>query len=164
MSERVGLYPGSFDPVHLGHVDLVQRACRVCDRLIVAILQNSAKSSLFATDERVELLGRTFHDQPQVEIATFSGLLVDFARQRGAATVFRGLRAVSDFEYEFQMALMNRRLAGDIETVFLMPSEDYTYLSSRLVKEVALLGGDVAGLVPNCVAEALERRRQERQP
>ncbi len=163
MTQRIGLYPGSFDPVHRGHVDLVQRAGRSCDRIVVAILENSSKTSLFTVEERVGMLERAFQDMPQVEIATFRGLLVDFARQRGAATVFRGLRAVSDFEYEFQMAQMNRRLANDVETLFLMASEEFTYLSSRLVKEVALLGGDVSGLVSPEVALALEAKRTERE-
>jgi pantetheine-phosphate adenylyltransferase len=162
VNESIGLYPGSFDPVHLGHVDLVQRAARSCDRVVVAILDNSAKTSLFTVDERVAMLRGAFVDMPEVDVVTFRGLLVDFAKQQGAAVVFRGLRAVSDFEYEFQMAQMNRRLAGDVETLFLMASEDYTYLSSRLVKEVALLGGDVTGLVPPAVAEALEAKRRER--
>jgi pantetheine-phosphate adenylyltransferase len=161
VNERVGLYPGSFDPVHLGHVDLVRRAARLCDRVVVAILGNASKTSLFSVEERVAFLSEAFADMPQVEIATFRGLLVDFARHRGAAVVFRGLRAVSDFEYEFQMALMNRRLSPDIETVFLTASEDFTYVSSRLVKEVAALGGDVAGLVPPGVAAALANRRKE---
>ena len=161
MSERVGLYPGSFDPVHLGHVDLVERAARTCDRLVVAILDNSQKTELFTVEERVSMLERAFVEMPQVEVVTFRGLLVDFAKQRGAAVVFRGLRAVSDFEYEFQMAQMNRRLAGEVETLFLMASEEFTYLSSRLVKEVALLGGDVKGLVPPEVAQALEAKRSE---
>lgn len=164
MSERIGLYPGSFDPVHQGHVDLVQRAARSCDRIVVAILDNSAKTSLFTVEERMAQLERAFRFMPQVEIASFSGLLVDFARQRGAATVYRGLRAVSDFELEFQMAQMNRRLADDVETLFLMASEEFTYLSSRLVKEVALLGGDVTGLVSPEVAQALETKRRERKP
>lgn len=162
MSERIGLYPGSFDPVHLGHVDLVERAARTCDRLVVAILDNAAKTSLFSVEERVGMLERAFVTMPEVEVVTFRGLLVDFAQQRGAAVVFRGLRAVSDFEYEFQMAQMNRRLAGDVETLFLMASEEFTYLSSRLVKEVALLGGDVNGLVPPEVAQALDAKRSER--
>ena len=160
MTRRTGLYPGSFDPVHLGHVDVVRRALRLADHLVVAVLDNPAKTSLFSVEERIELLRASFADLPNVEVAQFRGLLVELARQRGASVVFRGLRAVSDFEYEFQMALLNRRLEPGVETVFLMPAESYTYLSSRLVKEVALLGGSVAGLVPPAVAEALERRRQ----
>lgn len=153
----IGIYPGSFDPVHDGHVDLVERAARLTDRLIVAVLDNAGKRSLFSVQERVDMLSDCFRSTAHVEVATFEGLLVDFARQRGARLVVRGLRAVSDFDYEFQMALMNRRLAESVETVFLMASEEYTFLSSRLVKEVAGLGGDVSGLVPPAVAEALAR-------
>ena len=161
-SRRIGLYPGSFDPVHHGHVDVVRRALRLADHLVVAVLDNPDKTSLFSVAERMELLQDCFRDVPSVEVATFGGLLVDFARSRRATVVFRGLRAVSDFEYEFQMALMNRRLEPEVETVFLMPAEKYTYLSSRLVKEVALLGGDVDGLVPAPVASALAARRGAR--
>lgn len=155
MSALVGVYPGSFDPVHLGHVDVVRRGARLSDRLIVAVLDNSSKQGLFTVEERLELLRATFADVPGVEVATFRGLLVEFARQQGASFVVRGLRAVTDFEYEFQMALMNRRLEPAVETVFLAPSEDCSYFSSRLVKEVASLGGDVSGLVPAPVHEAL---------
>lgn len=155
----VGLYPGSFDPVHLGHVDLVRRAATIADRLIVAVLENQAKTSLFSVARRIELLETALHGIDGVEVATFSGLLVDYCRQRGARVVFRGLRAVSDFEYEFQMALMNRHLAREVETVFLAPSEHFTFLSSRLVKEVTQLGGDVSGLVPPHVAAALDEVR-----
>ena len=151
----VGIYPGSFDPVHLGHVDLVRRAAAIADRLIVAVLENQAKTSLFTVARRIELLETALEGIEGVEVATFSGLLVDYCRQRGARVVFRGLRAVSDFEYEFQMALMNRHLAREVETVFLAPSEHFTFLSSRLVKEVTQLGGDVSGLVPQHVAVAL---------
>ena len=158
-SERIGVYPGSFDPVHLGHVDIVRRAARLSDRLIVAVLDNSTKSPLFSLDERLDLLRRSFDGMDNVEVDTFRGLLVDFARARGASVVFRGLRAVSDFEYEFQMALMNRRLARGLETVFLTPAEDLTFVSSRLVKEVASLGGDISSFVPPHVAEALRGPR-----
>ena len=155
LSQRVGIYPGSFDPVHLGHVDVVERAARLADRLIVAVLDNPAKTGLFTVEERLAMLGQCFAHRPGIEVATFGGLLVDFARRQQATVVFRGLRAVSDFEYEFQMALLNRRLEPGVETVFLMPAESYTYLSSRLVKEVASLGGDIRGLVPAHVADAL---------
>jgi pantetheine-phosphate adenylyltransferase len=161
VSERIGLYPGSFDPVHLGHVDVVRRALRMTDRMVVGVLDNPSKRCLFTVEERLDLLRETFADEPRVGVATFRGLLVDFARQRGATIVVRGLRAVSDFEYEFQMALMNRRLDAGVETVFLMPGEDHTYLSSRLVKEVATLGGDVSGFVSARVARALEAKRRQ---
>jgi pantetheine-phosphate adenylyltransferase len=161
MSELVGIYPGSFDPVHLGHVDLVRRASRLADRLVVGVLDNSAKNCLFSVPERVALLSEAVAGIPNVEVATFSGLLMDFARARGARVVVRGLRAVADFEYEFQMALMNRQLDAEVETVFLMPSVDYTYLSSRLVKEVARLGANVDSLVPPSVSSALRRKRAD---
>jgi pantetheine-phosphate adenylyltransferase len=151
----IGIYPGSFDPVHLGHVDLVRRARRIAGRLVVAVLDNPEKTSLFSVDERLALLRESFRGMEGVEVDTFRGLLVDFCHERRASVVFRGLRAVSDFEYEFQMALMNRHLAPDVETVFLAPSENCTFLSSRLVKEAARLGGDVSGLVPPHVAAAL---------
>ena len=154
----VGIYPGSFDPVHLGHVDLVRRAAGIADRLIVAVLDNDAKTSLFSVETRLELLREALAGLPGVEIDTFRGLLVDYCRQQKASLVFRGLRAVSDFEYEFQMALMNRHLAPEVETLFLTPPENFTFLSSRLVKEVAKLGGDVSALVPPHVAAALARK------
>lgn len=160
MSKRIGLYPGTFDPVHLGHVDVVERAVRLTDRLVVAILDNPAKACLFSVEERVALLRETFAGEDRVEVASFRGLLVDFARQQGATIVFRGLRAVSDFDYEFQMALMNRRLDAEVETVFLAPGEDLTYFSSRLIKEVARLGGHVEEMVPPPVARALGDRRR----
>jgi len=156
MGRLVGIYPGSFDPVHLGHVDLVRRAARLVERLVVAVLDNPAKSCLFSVEQRLDLLRRSLAGIPGVEVGTFRGLLVDHARQEGATVVFRGLRAVSDFEYEFQMALMNRTLESDLETVFLTPSLAYTFLSSRLVKEVAALGGDVSSLIPPVVAEAMQ--------
>lgn len=157
----IGIYPGSFDPLHLGHVDLVRRAARMSDKLIVAVLDNSTKSCLFSVEERLDLLRTCLGGISGVEIGTFRGLLVDYARQQGATVVIRGLRAVSDFEYEFQMALMNRSLRPEIETVFLTPSQDFTFLSSRLVKEVAGLGGDVTSLVPPAVLQALRRKAGE---
>jgi pantetheine-phosphate adenylyltransferase len=160
VTARLGLYPGSFDPVHNGHVDLVQRAARLASRLLVTIADNPAKQRLFTVEERLDFLRDATGNLPNVEVTSFSGLLVDLARARGATVIFRGLRAISDFEYEFQMALMNRRLESKIETVFLMPSVDHTYLSSRLVKEVSRLGGDVTDLVPPRVAEALASRRE----
>jgi pantetheine-phosphate adenylyltransferase len=160
-SERVAVYPGSFDPITNGHVDIILRGANIFDRIIVAILVNSEKSSFFTMDERVEMAREVFADQAKVEVDVFDGLLVDFARRKGASAVVRGLRAVSDFEYEFQMALMNRRLAPDIETVFMMPAESYTYISSRLVREVYALGGPIEGLVPEAV-EARMRRKHGR--
>jgi pantetheine-phosphate adenylyltransferase len=149
--ERVAIYPGSFDPLTNGHVDIITRGARVFDRITVAILRNLEKSPLFSVEERMETAREVFAGVPNVEVDTFAGLLVDFARLKGATVIVRGLRAVSDFEYEMQMALMNRRLNEDVETVFMMPAEAYTYVSSRLVKEVVALGGSVTGLVPPSV-------------
>ena len=156
----IGIYPGSFDPLHLGHVDIIRRACRMTDRLVVAVLENQAKASLFSVAERVELLSACLKDMPGVEVGAFRGLLVDYAKEQGATVIFRGLRAVSDFEYEFQMALMNRTLCPELETVFLTPSQDLTFLSSRLVKEVSALGGSVAAFVPPRVLQALQEKRR----
>jgi pantetheine-phosphate adenylyltransferase len=149
------LYPGSFDPVTNGHLDVLSRACRLFDEVIVAVAHNSAKTALFSPEQRMELLQAATADLPNTRIVQFEGLLVDFAKAHGARAIIRGLRAVSDFEFEFQMALMNRSLAPDLETLFLMPSEETTYLSSRLVKEVARLGGDIERFVPKCVRQAL---------
>ena len=154
---RVAVYPGSFDPVTNGHVDLILRSLAFADRVLVAVANNVAKQPLFTIEERVTLL-RNVIDHPAVEIRTFDGLLVDFARGAGATIIVRGLRAVSDFEYEFQMALMNRQLQPGIETVFLVPAFDLTYLSSSLVREVARFGGDVSQLVHPKTAEALTRK------
>jgi pantetheine-phosphate adenylyltransferase len=156
--ERVAVYPGSFDPLTNGHVDIIERGARLFDRIIVAVLVNSDKRPLFSVDERVETAREVFRNRPKVEVDAFEGLLIDFARQRKASAIVRGLRAVSDFEFEFQMALMNRRLAPDIETVFMMPAEAYTYISSRLVREVYALGGAVQGLVPEAVEARLGRK------
>ncbi len=156
--ERVAVYPGSFDPITNGHVDIIERGARLFDRIIVAVLVNSDKRPLFSIEERVETAREVFRAEPKVEVDAFDGLLIDFARQRGASVIVRGLRAVSDFEYEFQMALMNRRLAPDIETVFMMPAEAYTYISSRLVREVFTLGGAIQGLVPETVEARLQRK------
>jgi pantetheine-phosphate adenylyltransferase len=154
---RVAVYPGSFDPVTRGHEDLIRRALTFADRVIVAVAVNVAKQPLFTLEERVALL-REVVDRPEVEVRAFDGLLADFARGVGAAVIVRGLRAVSDFEYEFQMALMNRNLAPGIETVFLVPAFDLTYLSSSLVREVARFGGDVAPLVHPAVQQALRHK------
>ena len=151
----LAVYPGSFDPLTNGHVDIISRGTRIFDRIIVAILVNAEKSPLFTMDERVDIARTVFKDYPSVEVDTFAGLLVDYAERRGAQAIVRGLRAVSDFEFEFQMALMNQRLKPAIETVFMMPAEQYTYISSRLIKEVFALGGRVNGLVPELVEERL---------
>ncbi len=159
---RTAIYPGTFDPVTNGHLDLVERARTRFDRLVVAILKNEDKEPMFSLEERIEFLREAVSPWRNVEVDCFDGLLVDYARRIGADVILRGLRAVSDFEYELQMAMMNRRLAPQLETVFLMPSDVYSYVSSRLVREVARLGGRVDGLVPECVGRALESRRAVR--
>jgi pantetheine-phosphate adenylyltransferase len=151
----LAVYPGSFDPLTNGHVDIILRGARLFDRIIVAILLNSEKKPLFTAEERVEIARAVFRDQANVEIDTFDGLLVEYVERRRAQVIVRGLRAVSDFEFEFQMALMNQRLNPRIETVFMMPAEKYTYISSRLIKEVFALGGRVNGLVPDMVEAQL---------
>jgi pantetheine-phosphate adenylyltransferase len=158
MPERVAVYPGSFDPLTNGHLDVLFRARRLADRVIVAILENDAKKPLFSVEERIEMIREIVGEEPGVSVRSFSGLLVDFAAQTGATLLVRGLRAISDYEYELQMALMNRRLAPGIETVFLMAKEEYSYVSSRLVKEVGRLGADVSGLVPEPVRRRLAGR------
>ena len=160
---KLAVYPGSFDPLTNGHVDIIARGARLFDRIIVAIAVNAEKAPLFTMDERVEIARAVFKDQPTVEIEAFDGLLVDYVARRRADVIVRGLRAVSDFEFEFQMALMNRRLNGKIETVFMMPAEQYSYISSRLIKEVFALGGQVHGLVPDMV-EARLRDKVSGQP
>jgi len=152
MPETSALYPGSFDPITNGHVDIIERGLKVFDRIVVAVLENPKKAPLFTTKERVRMIQDIFASNKEVEVQAFDGLLVDFARARGTRVVMRGLRAISDFEYEFQMALMNRNLAPDIETFFMMPNVNYSFLSSNLVREVAALGGSVDGLVPGPVA------------
>jgi pantetheine-phosphate adenylyltransferase len=154
----LAVYPGSFDPLTNGHVDIISRGARLFDRIVVAILINAEKAPMFSTAERVEIMRDVFKDQKNVEIDTFNGLLVDYVAKRKAQVIVRGLRAVSDFEYEFQMALMNRRLNERIETVFMMPAEQYTYISSRLIKEVFALGGRVHGLVPDVVEQRLRQK------
>lgn len=155
---RRAIYPGSFDPVTNGHLDVIERARKLFDEVIVAVAHNDAKHPLFSLEERIELLRATVDGTKNVEIAPMDGLLVNFAIERKATAVIRGLRAISDFEFEFQMALMNRKLESSVETIFLMPKEEYTYLSSRIVKEIARLGGDVTGFVPTRVAEALQKK------
>jgi len=151
---RRAIYPGSFDPVTNGHLDVIERACRLFDEVIVAVAGNDQKQPLFPLEARVGMLREAIRPL-NVRVAPMSGLLVEFAAAEKASAVVRGLRAISDFEFEFQMALMNRKLAGEIETIFLMPKEEYTYLSSRIVKEIARLGGDISAFVPRLVAEAL---------
>jgi pantetheine-phosphate adenylyltransferase len=154
----LAVYPGSFDPLTNGHVDIISRGARLFDRIIVAILVNAEKSPLFSMEERVEISRAVFKTHPNVEVDTFNGLLVDYVERRNAQVIVRGLRAVSDFEFEFQMALMNQRLKPQIETVFMMPAEQYTYISSRLIKEVFTLGGRVHGLVPELVEQRLREK------
>jgi pantetheine-phosphate adenylyltransferase len=154
----VALYPGSFDPITNGHLDLIARGARLVDRLIVAILRNEAKAPLFSVEERVEMLEEVVKPYANVEVGSFEGLLVDYAAARGANMILRGIRAISDYEYELQMALMNRRLRPGIETAFLMAGEANSFISSHLVKEVVSLGGDVAGLVPPAVEARLKGR------
>ena len=152
------IYPGTFDPPTNGHIDLIQRGAKLFDHLTVAILSNLVKDPLFTVEERVEMLKEVTNSLENVSIATFHGLMVEFARQQGASAVLRGIRAISDYEYEFQMALMNRRLAPEIETVFLQPAGRYSFVSSRMVKEVFSFGGDVSGLVPPNVLKRLRVR------
>lgn len=153
---RTAIYPGSFDPIHNGHLDVIGRASKLCGRVVVAVAVNHAKTGLFSMEERVDLIRAASADIPGVEVKSFEGLLVDFVREERADAVIRGLRAVSDFEYEFQMALMNRSLDENFETIFLMPSQKNIYLSSRIVKEVAALGGQIDRFVPEVVKAALK--------
>lgn len=156
--KRIAVYPGTFDPVTNGHLDLVERARRHFDQLVIAILRNEDKQPMFTVEERIRFLENAVRGLPNVSVDSFEGLLVEYAAKTRASVIVRGLRALSDFEYELQMAMMNRRLASSLETVFLMPSEAYSYLSSRLVREVARLGGNLDGLVPEDVAQALASR------
>lgn len=152
------IYPGSFDPITNGHLDLIQRGARLFDRLIVAILRNETKQPLFSVEERIEMLHEVVHVYPNVEVDSFDGLLVDYAAAQSATVLLRGIRAISDYEYELQMALMNRRLQPGIETLFMMANEAYSFISSRLIKEVFGLGGNIRGLVPPSVEARLHRR------
>jgi pantetheine-phosphate adenylyltransferase len=154
----VAIYPGSFDPITNGHLDLIERASRLVDRLVVAILKNERKQPLFSVRERIEMVREVISPYPNVEADFFDGLLVDFATSRGAHLIIRGIRAISDYEHEWQMALMNRRLRPEIETMFLMAGEDHSFISSHLVKEVIRLGGQVSDLVPPAVEERLKTR------
>jgi len=158
MKTITAIYPGSFDPVTNGHLDLIDRGTKIFDRLIVAVLRNPEKDPLFSLQERMEMLREVTRPWANVEVDVFDGLLVDYVRRRKATVILRGIRAISDYEYELQMALMNRKLEPQIETVFMMPAEAYSYLSSRLVREIALLGGSIQGLVPPVVEQRLRTK------
>jgi pantetheine-phosphate adenylyltransferase len=158
MPRRTAIYPGSFDPLTNGHLAIIYRGLKVFDRLIVAVANNPQKSPLFTAEERMAFISEAVGNDPRVEVDSFNALLVDYARSKGVYTVIRGLRAVSDFEYEFQLANMNRKLLPDFEAVFVMTGEDYFFVSAQLVREVATFGGDVSGLVPPNVAEGLRRK------
>lgn len=155
----IAVYPGSYDPVTNGHIDIIERGRKIFDRLIIAVLTNPAKQPLFEIDERMEILRDLYSKESSITVEAFDGLLIDFAAARKADVIVRGIRYVSDFEYEFQMALMNRRLDRRIETLYMLPSESYSYVSSRLVKEISLFGGSVSGLVPESVERRLKSRR-----
>ena len=158
MKQTLAIYPGSFDPVTNGHLDLIERGSKLFDRLVVAILQNQEKDPLFSVPERVDMLREVTRPWTNVEVDVFHGLLVDYAKHRGAQVLLRGIRAISDYEYELQMAMMNRKMEPNIETVFMMPSVKYSYLSSRLVREVARLGGALKDLVPQLVEERMRAK------
>jgi len=160
--KRVAVFPGSFDPITNGHIDIIERAQEIFDEIIVAVLENPQKECLFNIQERVEMIREIFSNSPKVKVETFDGLLMNYMRKKGARVVIRGLRAISDFEYEFQMALMNRKLNPEVETLFMMPNVVYSYLSSRLVKEVYSLGGCVKDLVPPVVEKYLEKKLKRR--
>jgi pantetheine-phosphate adenylyltransferase len=156
---HIAIYPGSFDPITNGHLDLIERGAKLVDKLIVSILRNDSKEPLFTVEERMEMLLEVVGRFPNVEVDCFNGLLVDYAARRDATVILRGIRAISDYEFELQMALMNRRLGPGIETIFLMAGEAYSYISSRLVKEVFGLGGNISGLVPATVEARLRKRK-----
>ena len=157
---RRAIYPGSFDPVTNGHLDVIERARKLFDTVVIAVAHNDQKQAFFSLEERLDFLRKVTASLKGVKVAPLDGLLVEFALQQNAHAVVRGLRAVSDFEFEFQMALMNRKLEAEVETIFLMPKEEYTYLSSRIVKEIARLGGDVRKFVPPCVVEGFAKKVQ----
>lgn len=153
---KTAIYPGSFDPITNGHLDIIKRSAKIFDRVIVTVSINSSKHPLFNIEERMELVKKVVKDIPNVEVATFTGLLADFANEIGAQVIIKGLRAISDFEYEFQMALMNKKLTEDVETMFMMTSQEYSYLSSSLVKEVGSLGGDLDGFIPDEIMDEIK--------
>lgn len=155
---KIAVYPGTFDPITYGHIDVIERACEIFDKVIVMVAHNTTKTPLFNTEERLKMIKEVVKKYKNVEVECYNGLLVEFAKKRKASAIVRGLRAVSDFEYEFQMALMNRKLEGNITTVFLMPHEKYTYLNSSIVREIASLGGDVSGFVPLIVQKYLSKK------
>lgn len=159
---QIAVYPGTFDPITKGHVDIIKRALRLFQDIIIAVSPNPHKSPLFDLKERIDMIRNATKDLPNLTIESFDGLLIHYTRKKSAIAIIRGIRAVSDFEYEFQMALMNRKLDLDIETIFLMPSKEYTYLSSSLIKEVAGYGGDVSDLVPELVSEKLLEKSQKK--
>lgn len=156
--ERIVIYPGTFDPITLGHLDVIQRAASLFDKVIVSVLVNASKAPLFTKEERMEMIRETVKDYKQVEVDEFDGLLVEYAKKKNAVAIIRGLRAISDFEYEFQMALMNRKISDGITTVFLMPHEKYTYLNSTIVRELARLHADVSEFIPESVVKRLEQK------
>ena len=158
MNEKVAIYPGTFDPITNGHLSIVKRALKIFDKLVVSILDNPQKIPLFSIDERIDMLNETFKGMPNIEIDTFDGLLVDYAIKKDSNVVLRGLRALSDFEYEFQMALMNRKLRRDVQSIFLVTDYKWFYTSSTIVKEAAGLGGDISGLVPDIVDRKLKEK------
>ena len=156
--QKIAIYPGSFDPVTNGHVDIAQRGLRLFDKIIVAILSNPVKDFLFTVEERIEMLESSFEEYPNIEVGTFDGLLVDYAAKKDSIAILRGMRAVSDFEYEFQLALMNRKLNREVQTVFLMTSFRWIFTSSSIIKEAAQFGGDIKGMVPPIVNEKLKKK------
>jgi len=158
MSEKIAVYPGSYDPLTNGHIDIIQRGLKIFDKIIVAALKNPSKTYLFSLEERMDMLMETFRKTPNIQVDYFEGLLVDYLKKIGVNTVVRGLRAISDFEIEFQMALMNRSIKPEIETIFLVPSICYSFVSSRLVKEIYQLGGEIEKMVPDIVDEKLKEK------
>lgn len=161
MSEKIAIYPGTFDPVTNGHIHIVRRSLKIFDKVIIAVANDNYKATIFTASERVALLNECFKDEPGVEVDTFSGLIAEYSVEKEANALIRGLRAISDFEYEMQMAAMNRTLNNDLETVFLMTDAKYSFISSTLIKKVACLGGDIETLVPEVVAKALEEKYQK---
>src|SRR5579872_895114 len=155
---KISVYPGTFDPITNGHIDIIERASELFDKVIVTVAVNSAKTPMFTLEERKEMISESLHSHKNIEVDSFNGLVVDFAREKNATAIIRGLRAISDFEYEFQMALMNRKLAPDVKTVFLMPNEKYTYLNSTIIRELARMKCDVSEFVAPCVQKKLRAK------